>query len=119
MGFSRQERWSGLPFPSPGDLPDPGIEPGSPALQADALPAEPPGKPPGSPYNRVLNLGVWCSSFVPFQDYLGSSVMWFHMYFKILYSISVKSVGMLMSYIESARLPWEIGHFSNINSSIP
>ena len=37
MGFSRQEYWSGLPFPSPGDLPDPGIEPGSPALQADAL----------------------------------------------------------------------------------
>ena len=43
--FSRQECWSGLPFPSPGDLPDPGIEPGSPALQADALPSEPPGKP--------------------------------------------------------------------------
>ena len=37
MGFSRQEYWSGLPFPSPGDLPDPGIEPRSPALQADAL----------------------------------------------------------------------------------
>ena len=44
MGFSRQEYWSGLPFPSPGDLPDPGIEPGSPALQADALTSEPPGK---------------------------------------------------------------------------
>ena len=44
MGFSRQEYWSGLPFPSPGDLPDPGIEPGSPALQADTLPSEPPGK---------------------------------------------------------------------------
>ena len=44
MGFSRQEYWSGLPFPSPGDLPDPGIEPGSPAWQADALPSEPPGK---------------------------------------------------------------------------
>ena len=43
MGFSRQEDWSGLPFPSPGDLPDPGMEPGSPALQADALPSEPPG----------------------------------------------------------------------------
>ena len=41
MGFSRQEYWSGLPFPSPGDLPDPGIEPRSPALQADALPSEP------------------------------------------------------------------------------
>ena len=45
MGFSRQEYWSGLPFPSPGDLPDPGIEPKSPALQADSLPPEPPGKP--------------------------------------------------------------------------
>ena len=41
MGFSRQEYWSGLPFSSPGDLPDPGIEPRSPALQADALPSEP------------------------------------------------------------------------------
>ena len=41
MGFSRQGCWSGLPFPSPGELPDPGIEPGSPALQADALPSEP------------------------------------------------------------------------------
>ena len=45
MGFSRQEYWNGLPFPSPGDLPNPGIEPGSPALQADSLPSEPPGKP--------------------------------------------------------------------------
>ena len=44
MEFSRQEYWSGLPFPSPGDLPDPGNEPGSPALQADTLPSEPPGK---------------------------------------------------------------------------
>ena len=44
MGFSRQEYWSELPFPSPGDLPDLGIEPGSPALYADALTSEPPGK---------------------------------------------------------------------------
>ena len=43
--FSRQEHCSGLPFPSPGDLPDPGIEPRSPALQADALPSELSGKP--------------------------------------------------------------------------
>ena len=40
MGFSRQEYWSGLPYPSPGDLPDPGIEPMSPALQADFLPTK-------------------------------------------------------------------------------
>ena len=44
MGFSRQEYWSGLPFPSPEDLPASGIEPGSPILQADALPSKPPGK---------------------------------------------------------------------------
>ena len=45
MGFPRQEYWNGLPFPSLGHLPDPGIEPGSHALQADSLPSEPPGKP--------------------------------------------------------------------------
>ena len=45
MGFSRQEYWSGLPFPSPGDLSKPGIEPGSSALWVDALPSEPPGNP--------------------------------------------------------------------------
>ena len=45
IGFSRQEYWSGLPFPFPGDLPDPGIKPGSPALQADSLLTELPGKP--------------------------------------------------------------------------
>ena len=43
MGFSRQEYWSGLPFPSPGDLPDPGIESGSPTFQADSLLSEPLG----------------------------------------------------------------------------
>ena len=45
MGFSRQEYWSGLPFPPPGHLPDPGIESRSPALQADTLLSESPGKP--------------------------------------------------------------------------
>ena len=49
MGFLRQEYWSGLSYPSPRDLPDPGIEPASPALQADSLPSEPPGKP----FNKV------------------------------------------------------------------
>jgi len=45
MEFSMQEYWSGLPFPSPGDLPNPAIEPGSPVLQANYLLSEPPGKP--------------------------------------------------------------------------
>ena len=53
MGFSRQEFWGGLPCPSPGDLPNPGNEHRSPALQADSLPFEPPGKPSNS--KRGLN----------------------------------------------------------------
>ena len=60
MKFSRQEYWSGLPHPSPGDLPDPGIEPRSPALQADALPSEPPGR-----YRRLL----WVSQALNFLEY--------------------------------------------------
>ena len=60
MRFSRQEYWSGLPFPSPGDLPDPGIEPGSPALQADSLLPELPGKTPYLMYIfDSLTLNSW------------------------------------------------------------
>ena len=54
MGFSRQEYWSGLPLPSPGDLPDYGVEPGSPSLQVDALPSKPPGKPPVIPKYIII-----------------------------------------------------------------
>ena len=50
MGFSRQEYWSGLPCPSPGDLPNPGIKPESPALREDSLLSEPPGKSPSGVY---------------------------------------------------------------------
>ena len=57
-GFSRQEYWSGLPFPSPGDLPKPGIEPGSPALQADALSSELPGKLQNLIYIDI-NINIW------------------------------------------------------------
>ena len=56
MKFSRQEYWSGLPFPFSEDLPDPGIEPGSPALQVDALPFELLGKPNNSPKPNTLIL---------------------------------------------------------------
>ena len=52
MGFSEQEYWSGLPFPSPGDLPNPGIKPTSPALQADSLPLSHLGSPQHSTYNK-------------------------------------------------------------------
>ena len=64
VGFSRQEYWRGLPFPSPGDLPDPGIEPGSPTLQADTLPSEPPGKSSLSPviHKKFQNKLYQCHS---------------------------------------------------------
>ena len=53
MGFSRQEYWSGLPFPSPVDLPNPETEPGSPARQVDSLPPELPGKPLWAPIRQL------------------------------------------------------------------
>ena len=62
MGFSRQEYWSGLPFPSPGDLTDPGIEPRSPEFQADALTSEPPGKPQYNTYSNAQILYEMSSS---------------------------------------------------------
>ena len=52
MGFSRQEYWRGLPFPSPGDLPDPGTEARSPPWQADPVLTQPPGKPPKQDWSR-------------------------------------------------------------------
>ena len=63
MGFPRQEYWSGLPFPSPGDLPNPGIKPGSPVLQGDTLPSEPPGTGP----NVELSLMHFCASSLKLQ----------------------------------------------------
>ena len=57
MEFSRQEHWNGLPFPSAGDLPDPGIKPKSPALQVGSLPSEPPGKPSGEQAGSLLVMG--------------------------------------------------------------
>ena len=73
MGFSRQEYWSGLPFLLPGDLPDPGIEPWSPALQADALTSEPPGKPQdnlNSPYSTPAVVNCSCRLITYYIIYL-------------------------------------------------
>ena len=96
-GFSRQEYWSGLPCPPPGDLPDSGIKPRSPSSQADSLPSETPGK--------TKNTGVGCHSFLqgifPTQEsnrgllhcrqilhqlsYQGSPCIWIHIYRYILF----------------------------------
>ena len=68
MEFSRQDYWSGLPLPFPGDLPDPGIEPGFPVLQADSSPSEPPGKSlqgKGPCFKILLASNVWLEAHVP------------------------------------------------------
>ena len=57
--FSKQEYWSGLPFPSPGGLPNPGIEPRSPSLQADSLPSEPPEKPKNTRVSSLSLQGIF------------------------------------------------------------
>ena len=69
VGFSRQECWSG--FPSPGDLPEPGIEPKSPALQVDTLPSEPPGKPHERERYLQLNAEVQRIARRDKKDFLG------------------------------------------------
>ena len=75
MGFSKQEYWSGLLFPSPEDLPNPGIEPRSPSLQANSLLSEPPGKPLGwhgvkevKIENRIVSTLIFCCTmFINFM----------------------------------------------------
>ena len=74
MEFSRQEYWSGLPFSSPGDLPNPGIEPRLPALQAESLPSEPPGKP-----NKLLT-----DSLTYFSVYISVLRSCFSCYLEVL-----------------------------------
>ena len=76
MKFSRQEYWSGLPFPSPGDLPNPGTEPTSPALQADSLSSEPPEKP------NVLSMFIVKIIFVQvIADNLAICLLWAFFHF--------------------------------------
>ena len=74
MGFPRQEYWSRLPFPSPGDLTKPGIEPRSPTLQVDSLPTEPQGKPSTQNNGRFLKCpwysNSWLFRIIPFFFYL-------------------------------------------------
>ena len=101
MEFSRQEYWSELPCPSPGDLPDPGIEPGSPVLQVNSLPTEPTGKP-----NRLLN-------FVKYFSVSVEMIIFFS-----LYSIVVVIV-QLLSHVWLFTTPWTIAHQASLSFTIP
>ena len=70
MGFSRQEYRSGVPLPSPGDLPDPGMEPGSPTFQADALSSKPPGKPYGKGIRWQMRKHCFCLKATVFVSWV-------------------------------------------------
>ena len=70
MGFYRQEYWSGLSFPSPEHLPDPGIEPWSPALQAESLMCEPPGKPNTFPHEPHISLSLLITKWGELHSFL-------------------------------------------------
>ena len=85
MEFSRQEYWNGLPFPSPGDIPDPGIKPRPPALQANFLPSVPPGRQPFINWNGAHNKKLGRESFsdkncgnpsIPLQVQRNSKILW-------------------------------------------
>ena len=118
MGFSRQEYWSGLPFPSPGGLPDPGIEPGSPTLQADALPSAPPGKPMQSYACQRKKSGLW--SGTPWSLYSRRphiSVVHFHAFLKVWKSSDQNASGLIFvfdlsnvfcSEMQSEIHPWGV-----------
>ena len=94
MEFSRPEYWSGQPFPSPGDLPNPGIGPKSPALQVDSLPAEPPGKP--------KNTGVGSLSLLQ-QIFLTQESNWGLLHcMQILYQLSYQ--GSSIIYQKQTRM---------------
>ena len=68
VGFPRKEYWSGLPFPSPSDFLNPGVESGSPVFQVDSLPAEPPGKPNSSIIDSYRVLSQWNSGALRCQS---------------------------------------------------
>ena len=107
ISFSRQEYWSGLPFPSLGDLPDPGIKPGSPALEADTLTSEPPGKP------HILANPIYHLSgcvLVQAAKLLHKPPDWSSCFYTVaVLMCSVASVYSWQSYgLYPGRLPWTI-----------
>ena len=94
MGFSRQEYWSGVPFPSPEDLSKPGIEPKSPTLQADSLPSEPPGKPqPGADLIQTVTCIICYHYYAFIPVFWASLVAWLVKNLPAMWETWVRSLG--------------------------
>ena len=102
MEFSRPEYWSGSPFPSPGDLSNPGVKPRSPTCQEDSLPAEPQGKPKSTGVGSLSllqgifptqesNLGLLCGRWILYQLSYQASPIWFSVPLK-WFSVYLKTI---------------------------
>ena len=100
MGFPRQEHWSGLPFPSPGDLPNPGTEPRSPTLQVESLLSEPPGKPYTPMQNKKLKKKKK-THFLKVEESHGELVQ--ELTFKLIAETAVLKVASLNPCIKMAQ----------------
>ena len=109
MGSSRQEYWSGLPFPSPEDLPNPGIEPRSPALWADALTSEPPGKPIYIYTHTHMYFYIICTYTVYIPHI--APINWNTKYYEICYIILNVTNKILMQPFVTYPLKYFIRHF--------
>ena len=113
MGFSRQEYWRGLPFPSPGDLPNPGMKPRSPTLQAYALTSAPPGKPIGVGSLSLLqgifmtqesNQGLLHCTWILYQLSYEGSLYWYEWYLLLYLNINYHIITYLL------KLFWSKDH---------
>ena len=129
MGFSRQEYWSGLPFPSPGNLPNPGIEPGSLALQADSLPTALPGKPRKtlsdqlntSLYSQInLSENRWYTECIIHFSFITIIQKWLYTYIWCLFSYWAFCMIYIFNNIEHVVSDWKkTPFFHNITRSWP
>ena len=109
MGFSRQEYWNGLPFPSPGDLPDPGIEPRSPTLQADALTSA--SNSVKKKTNELLNV------IRKGKEWIIANLMHDHKYSSIIFPILLECLGKL-SLIRAQKTRWGCGELCGFVTSV-
>ena len=107
MEFPRQEYWSGLSFPSPGDLPDPRIKPRSPALQAGSLPTEPPGKPPCI-YTQIYSFQIRFRCWL-LQNIRYSSLCYTHL-LVICFIYQIRSDQISRSVVSDSLRPHESQH---------
>ena len=116
MGFSRQEYWSGLPFPSPEDLPNPGIQLRSPALQADSLPSEPPGSQGAQSIHINIFLHLGQITLMVVQCVLSAIIyITIHLLLICFFQLSVQQYITLESYIIHTSLYNRHTNFLTIN----